>query len=132
MADVVSSSIVAIPAVVEETLQRLSSKSSVIATLAIDRESLTVLASSGQTSVFNLPDSTTATRAATSPTTTGAQGIENFAKMMVNYVNSTSKFISDMDEEDGLRLLRVRTKKLELVIVPDSKYLFIVAHEVPA
>ncbi|CAD6503642.1 BgTH12-03301 [Blumeria graminis f. sp. triticale] len=132
MADIASSSIVAIPAVVEETLQRLSSKSSVIATLAIERESLTVLASSGQTSVFNLPDSTTATPAATSPSTTGAQGIENFANMIGNYVNNTSKFICDMDEEDGLRLLRVRTKKLEFVIVPDSKYLFIVAHEVPA
>lgn len=34
--------------------------------------------------------------------------------------------------QDELKLLRVRTKKQELVIVPDTKYLLIVIHETPA
>lgn len=34
--------------------------------------------------------------------------------------------------QDELKLLRVRTKKQELVIVPDVKYLLIVIHETPA
>lgn len=34
--------------------------------------------------------------------------------------------------QDELKLLRVRTKKQELVIVPDARYLLIVIHETPA
>lgn len=34
--------------------------------------------------------------------------------------------------QDELKLLRLRTKKQELVIVPDAKYLLIVIHETPA
>lgn len=34
--------------------------------------------------------------------------------------------------QDELKLLRVRTKKQELVIVPDPRYLLIVIHETPA
>lgn len=34
--------------------------------------------------------------------------------------------------QDELKLLRVRTRKQELVIVPDAKYLLIVIHETPA
>lgn len=33
------------------------------------------------------------------------------------------------ETQDELRLLRLRTKKQELVIVPDPKYLLIVIHE---
>jgi len=33
--------------------------------------------------------------------------------------------------QDELKLLRLRTKKQELVIVPDSKYLLIVIHDTP-
>lgn len=32
-------------------------------------------------------------------------------------------------EQDEVKLLRLRTKKNELVIVPDSKYILIVVHE---
>lgn len=34
-------------------------------------------------------------------------------------------------QKDELKLLRLRTKKQELVIVPDSKYLLIVVHDTP-
>lgn len=34
-------------------------------------------------------------------------------------------------EQDELKLLRLRTKKQELVIVPDPKYLLIVVHDTP-
>lgn len=33
--------------------------------------------------------------------------------------------------QDELKLLRLRTKKQELVIVPDVKYLLIVVHDTP-
>lgn len=34
--------------------------------------------------------------------------------------------------QDEVKLLRLRTKKYELVIVPDPKYLLIVVHETPS
>jgi dynein light chain roadblock-type len=34
--------------------------------------------------------------------------------------------------QDELKLLRLRTKKQELVIVPEQKYIMIVVHETPA
>lgn len=33
--------------------------------------------------------------------------------------------------QDELRLLRLRTKKQEIVVVPDPKYLLIVIHDTP-
>lgn len=41
-------------------------------------------------------------------------------------------FLANPRIQDELKLLRVRTKKQELVIVPDVKYLLIVIHETPA
>lgn len=38
----------------------------------------------------------------------------------------------DPVSQDEMKLLRLRTKKYELVIVPDAKYLLIVVHETPA
>ena len=35
----------------------------------------------------------------------------------------------DGHAQDELKLLRLRTKKQELVIVPDAKYLLIVVHD---
>lgn len=36
----------------------------------------------------------------------------------------------DRDEEDEVKLLRMRTKKHEIVVVPDKKYLLCVVHDV--
>ncbi|GJC82894.1 hypothetical protein ColLi_05732 [Colletotrichum liriopes] len=38
---------------------------------------------------------------------------------------------ADYGDQDELKLLRLRTKKQELVIVPDPKYLLIVVHDTP-
>ncbi|EKD14488.1 hypothetical protein MBM_07209 [Drepanopeziza brunnea f. sp. 'multigermtubi' MB_m1] len=57
---------------------------------------------------------------------------ERFAKMVWGYVNSTGELVHDMDSEDDVKLLRLRTKKHELVIVPDPKYIFVVVHDVPS
>ncbi|RKF61618.1 hypothetical protein OnM2_040047 [Erysiphe neolycopersici] len=122
-----------VSSIVTETMQRLSSKSSVIATIAIDRKTSTVLASSGQTGVFQFSKATTNAPAPNSsnesppPTTSN---ITEFAVKIWDYVNNSLKMILDIDQEDDLKLLRVRTKKYELVIVPDNNYIFVVAHEI--
>ncbi|KAI0998596.1 hypothetical protein K3495_g9600 [Podosphaera aphanis] len=120
-----------VPLPVAEAMQRLSSKSTVIATLAMDRATSTILASSGQTSVFkvNTNGNTIPSRLPSDGKSSNSN--DEFATMIWNYVNNTSKLVLEMDDEDGLRLLRIRTKRYELVIIPDSKYIFVVAHEVP-
>ncbi|POS88271.1 hypothetical protein EPUL_000893, partial [Erysiphe pulchra] len=119
--------------IVTETMQRLSSKSSVIATIAIDRKTSTILASSGQTGVFQFSKATTNAPALNSSNGTPplpTSNVSEFAVKIWDYVNNTSKMILDIDQEDDLKLLRVRTKKYELVIVPDNNYIFVVAHEI--
>jgi dynein light chain roadblock-type len=52
----------------------------------------------------------------TSTTKTG----EDIARAVWKYVQATEGLVEDMDTEDELRLLRVRTKKNELVVVPSK------------
>ncbi|KDN61870.1 hypothetical protein CSUB01_03163 [Colletotrichum sublineola] len=83
------------------------------------------------------------------------QGLEDFAAKVWNWVNASGTLVLDLDtevrghgpltvttcqklgwsadhwEQDELKLLRLRTKKQELVIVPDPKYLLIVVHDTP-
>ena len=77
--------------------------------------------------------------------------ITEFAKMVWQYVNVTGQMVMDMDSDvrtqylytrrdkyrrltqriqDDLKLLRLRTKRHELVIVPDSKFIFVVVHDI--
>lgn len=86
-----------------------------------------------------------------------SKGLEDFAALIWNYVNSSEHLVQELDGEvsssgwgslaciagrgkcladsvprqDGLKLLRLRTKKQEIVIVPDAKYLLTVVHDTP-
>ncbi|PBP22113.1 hypothetical protein BUE80_DR006941 [Diplocarpon rosae] len=137
---------------VAETLARLSTKSGVIATLAMDGKTATVLQSMGTVATMFASNAdashafsaTAATAvhpslelggsapAIPSPLSPEDQAVETFAKMVWNYVNATRQLVHDMDSEDEVKLLRLRTRKHELVIVPDSKYIFVVVHDVPS
>ena len=77
-------------------------------------------------------------------------GIEQMASVVWNFVRSAAGLVQGLDVEvifiscaminyrsnmscqDEVKLLRLRTKKYELVIVPDSKYLLVVIHETPS
>jgi len=59
----------------------------------------------------------------TNGTTTGAKdkglnSAEDIARIVWNYVKATESMIKELNEDDDARLLRVRTKRNELVIVP--------------
>jgi len=56
---------------------------------------------------------------------------EHIARAVWKYVQATEGLVEDMDGEDELRLLRVRTKKNELVVVPSAKYLLVIVHDTP-
>ncbi|KAH8171809.1 Dynein light chain-related protein [Sarocladium implicatum] len=122
----------------EEKLGRLTRKPGVRASLVLDRQSGAILKTSGDASALLTAKSrttSTATTLATSeaPTTEDneSQGMEDFAAMIWTFVKQSSQFVENVDQEDEMRLLRLRTRKQELVIVPDPKYLLVVVHETP-
>lgn len=50
--------------------------------------------------------------------TPAAKSVEDVATMVFAFVSSAGVLVEDMDPEDDLKLLRLRTRKNELIIVP--------------
>ncbi|KAL5606354.1 hypothetical protein BROUX41_002771 [Berkeleyomyces rouxiae] len=138
--------------VLEEALVRLSKKPGVKATIILDRTSGAVLKTSGNiaslrpVSLRNQPPTDSATTSPTTPTieseANGAfpipsahevemRGAQRYAALVWAFVNTTDALVDDLEAEDELKLLRLRTKRQELVIVPDSKYLLVLVHDTP-
>lgn len=89
----------AISSSVTEVMQRLSAKSTVIASLIIDRKTSSVLASSGQTSVFETSKFSNAPAASQETEDAYSSGIIEFARTVWNHVNLTSQMVRNMDDE---------------------------------
>ncbi|KAF7547085.1 hypothetical protein G7046_g9119 [Stylonectria norvegica] len=112
----------------EEKLGRLIKKPGVKASIVLDRATGVILKTSGQIDALQTSKSRTASTAASfsnelpAAEENEAQGIEQFAAMVWNFVNNSGSLVQELDTEDELKLLRLRTRKQELVIVPDSKY----------
>ncbi|KAK2031289.1 hypothetical protein LX32DRAFT_585041, partial [Colletotrichum zoysiae] len=125
----------------DETLTRLSKKPGVKATVILDRVTGAILRTSGQLSSFNAATLATGQGSFSGEGAAGQQqqqngeeqpqGLEDFAAKVWNWVNASGTLVLDLDTEDELKLLRLRTKKQELVIVPDAKYILIVVHDTP-
>ncbi|OBT53509.1 hypothetical protein VE04_06592 [Pseudogymnoascus sp. 24MN13] len=95
-----------------ESLDRLSKKTGVLATIVLDRTSGAILNTSGSlSSIRSTSGSSQSVPAAVSDDASSGPKDQN---------------------GDEVKLLRLRTKKYELVIVPDSKYLLVVVHETPS
>ncbi|KAK2598926.1 hypothetical protein QQS21_005604 [Conoideocrella luteorostrata] len=122
----------------DEKLGRLSRKPGVRATIVLDRTSGAILKTSGEISALRTARSRDAATAASfsneAPVAEASesQGVEDFAMMIWNYVNVSGQLVEEVDKEDELRLLRLRTKNQEIVIVPDVKYVLTVIHDTPS
>ncbi|KAL2169979.1 hypothetical protein VTG60DRAFT_5449 [Thermothelomyces hinnuleus] len=124
----------------EETLGRLSKKPGVRATIVLDRASGAILKTSGQVGSIRTTKPSSAPVPASGSFNneddgSGAkrdQGAEELASMIWNFVSTAGDLVHELDTEDELKLLRLRTKKQEFVIVPDAKYLLIAVHETSA
>ncbi|KAG6132183.1 hypothetical protein E4U38_003529 [Claviceps purpurea] len=122
----------------EEKLGRLATKPGVRAGIVLDRASGAIIKTSGELSALRTAKARDAATAASfsneAPTAEASesQGVEDFAAMIWNYVNASAHLVQDMDKEDALRLLRLRTKRQEIVIVPDAKYILTVIHDTPS
>lgn len=137
----------------EETLGRLNKKAGVKATIVLDRTSGAILKTSGH--ILSVRGTITDGSAAPglAEGQTESQAVEELAGMVWNFVNAAGGLVQDLDSEvgnsgafsnihgrqegtnlclqDELKLLRLRTKRQELVIVPDPKYLLVVVHDTP-
>jgi dynein light chain roadblock-type len=114
----------------EETLAlltRLSQKPGVQSTLVLSRENGAIVRTSGLIS-----NSTTSNPNSTLPASTdnsadgfsngrkesGIQSAEDVARMVWSFLSAAGSLVEGLDAEDEVKLLRLRTKKNELVIVP--------------
>ncbi|KAG7412389.1 hypothetical protein DER46DRAFT_243445 [Fusarium sp. MPI-SDFR-AT-0072] len=121
----------------EEKLGRLSKKPGVRASIVLDRTTGAILKTSGQIDALQTSKTRTKSTATSFSNEAPAleesetKGVEQFAAIVWNYVNSSGSLVQELDGEDELKLLRLRTRKQELVIVPDPKYLLVVVHDTP-
>ncbi|KAK4154852.1 hypothetical protein C8A00DRAFT_32371 [Chaetomidium leptoderma] len=126
------------PDALDETLGRLSKKAGVRATIVLDRTSGAILKTSGQVDSIRKAKASGSSVPATGSFSNDAngnsgadhdQGVEELAAMVWNFVSTAGSLVQELDTEDEVKLLRLRTKKQEFVIVPDAKYLLIVIHD---
>ncbi|KAL1875129.1 hypothetical protein VTK73DRAFT_10266 [Phialemonium thermophilum] len=123
----------------DETLGRLSKKPGVRATLVLDRVNGAILKTSGQIAASKPRETPAANpfssddRAAAGASAAGdeRQGAEELAALVWNFVRAAGGLVQDLDADDELKLLRLRTKKQELVIVPHTKFLLVAVHDTP-
>ncbi|KAK2075169.1 hypothetical protein P8C59_009316 [Phyllachora maydis] len=129
----------------EETLGRLSKKAGVKATIVLDRETGAILKMSGQVSSIRTSKSTSSPLAAQPATAKASfpgdaaagvtgiehEGSEELAAMVWRFIGTADGLVDELDTEDELKLLRLRTRKRELVIVPDAKFILVVVHDTP-
>ncbi|ORY18697.1 hypothetical protein BCR34DRAFT_595930 [Clohesyomyces aquaticus] len=121
-------------------LTRLSQKPGVQSTLVLSRDNGAIVRTSGLIS-----NSTSANPNSTLPASTdnapdnygnarkesGIHSAEDVASMVWSFLSSAGKLVDGLDKDDEVKLLRLRTKKNELVIVPDPKFILVVIHDTP-
>ncbi|KAK3696144.1 hypothetical protein LTR37_018115 [Vermiconidia calcicola] len=128
----------------EETqnlLARLAQRPGVQSTLIISRETGAIVRSSGLITAEDIAEDGTATAPSNGAYVNGTDGeakkkgtrdAEEVARLVYGFVQSAGSMIEELNgENDEAKLLRVRTKKNELVVVPDAKFLLVVIHDTP-
>lgn len=112
-------------------MTRLSQKPGVQSTLILSRETGAIVRTSGLVSKSDSvnPNSTLPAPADESfdnytngIRSGGLQNAEDIARLVLKFVDAASTMVDNLDHEDELRLLRLRTKKNELVIVPSEYF----------
>ncbi|CAJ2504232.1 Uu.00g116260.m01.CDS01 [Anthostomella pinea] len=127
----------------EEALHRLSKKPGVKAWLMLDRTNGAVLKTNGQIAAVRpvrsikpetalpMPTSGSFSTDVNVNTNNETQAAQELASMVWSFLSTAGSLVDEMDSEDELKLLRLRTKKQEFVIVPEPKYLLVVIHDTP-
>jgi len=123
-----------------ENLSRLASKPGVQSTLVLSRSDGAVIRSTGLASTGAIPHSQAPDSEDAGSSSDGTRpgpaesieektgygidrgeekiGAEAVAKMVLAFVSAAGGFVREMDKGDEVQLLRMRTRKCEMVIVP--------------
>ncbi|KAF2202136.1 hypothetical protein GQ43DRAFT_439984 [Delitschia confertaspora ATCC 74209] len=121
-------------------LTRLSQKPGVQSTLILSRETGAIVRTSGLVSSSSdaNPNSTLPPSAdntvdgyTNGRKESGIHSAEDVARMVWSFLTAAGSLVEELDSEDEVKLLRLRTKKNELVIVPDPKFILVVVHDTP-
>ncbi|KAI9709898.1 MAG: hypothetical protein M1820_002975 [Bogoriella megaspora] len=123
-------------------LTQLSQRPGVQSTLVLSRangaiiRSSGLLSNSGSEDLSSIPPSSSGDGAELLSNDAGRQpkGIhdaEHVALLAFNFVATAGSMAEDLEQGDEVKLLRLRTKKHELVIVPESSFLLVVIHDTP-
>jgi hypothetical protein len=148
-------------------LSRMSAKQGVQSTLVLTRDTGAVVRSQGilapdrttpqqegeqqQQQQQQQPEASSSSAALATAEGEATRDGEEIARHVWRFVRASGELVQSMDAEDELRLLRIRTRRNELVIVPsecarfsldqlagaddcflDSKYILVVVHDTPA
>ncbi|KAK4507995.1 hypothetical protein PRZ48_001730 [Zasmidium cellare] len=132
------------PSPSEETanlLARLSNRPGVQGTLILSRDTGTIVRSSGLVTEEEEVEGEVVPPGSSGGQTNGVDNegknkgtrkAEDVARLVWKFVQSAGTMVEELNgESDEAKLLRVRTKKNELVVVPDSKFLLVVIHDTP-
>lgn len=121
-------------------LTRLSQKPGVQSTLILSRENGNIIRTSGLISKSSSanPNSTlpasgesTSESYANGRKESGIHSAEDVASSVWSFLAAAGSLVDELDKEDEVKLLRLRTKKNELVVVPDPKFILVVIHDTP-
>jgi len=117
-------------------LNRLSQKPGVQSTLILSRDTGAIVQSSGLESREESTNPDSALPPSNNAPNGHAGGLrtaEDIARLVYNFVKTSVDMAQELNgtQDDELKLLRLRTRKNEIVIVPDAKYIAVVIHNTP-
>jgi dynein light chain roadblock-type len=118
-------------------LARLSSRPGVRSTLILSRDTGAIVRSTGLITAEDISEEGEATPNGVGGTDTegtnkGTRNADAVARLVWNFVKNARETTEELNgESDEVKLLRLRTRKNELVIVPDAKFLLVVVHDTP-
>lgn len=112
-------------------LARLSQKPGVQSTLILSRETGAIVRTSGLISKSSSANPNSTLPASSEPASenyangrkeSGIHSTEDVASLVWSFLKAAGSLVDELDKEDEVKLLRLRTKKNELVIVPGTKH----------
>ncbi|KAH7090379.1 hypothetical protein FB567DRAFT_589777 [Paraphoma chrysanthemicola] len=121
-------------------LTRLSQKPGVQSTLILSRETGAIVRTSGLISKSSSPNPNSTLPASSESSAeaytngrkdSGIHSAEDIASSVWTFLKAAGSLVDDLDKDDEVKLLRLRTKKNELVIVPDPKFILVAIHDTP-
>lgn len=125
-----------------ENLSRLAVKPGVQSTLVLSKTDGSIIRSTGLLAESTIAPSSPGNESFGNVSANGGghetldndtgKDAKKVARMVFSFVSAAQSFAEGMNTSDEMRLLRLRTRKYEIVIVPDPKFLLVVIQDTPS